>query len=50
MFSYHLYQKKLKVIFRNNLKKSFGLFWCEWCRSADTEQIIYKNGSKMVQE
>lgn len=50
MFSYHLYQKKLKVIFRNNLKKNIEKKWCEWCESCDYQQVILKNSTKMVQE
>ena len=49
MFSYHLYQKKLKVIFRNNLKKNIEKKWCEWCESCDYQQVIPKNSTKMVQ-
>ena len=50
MFSYHLYQKKLKVIFRNNLKKNIEKKWCEWCEGCDYQQVIPKNSTKMVQE
>jgi hypothetical protein len=45
-----LYQKKLKVIFRNNLKKNIEKKWCEWCESCDYQQVIPKNSTKMVQE
>lgn len=50
MFSYHLYQKKLKVIFRNNLKKNIEKKWCEWYEGGDYQQVILKNSTKMVQE
>lgn len=46
MFSYHLYQKKLKVIFRNNLKKILAYFGANSTRVV----IISKLSPKIVRK